>query len=74
MDFRMRLTGSPMKAFPNDLLIVHDHTTDPRIRIGGVKPFLRQLQRLRHITVIVLAKQGAHFGGSLVCLTVEEDS
>ena len=48
----------------DDLLVENDHTAYPWIRVGGVKPSVCQLERPRHITVIVLAEKRTHFDGS----------
>ncbi|VTM86327.1 Uncharacterised protein [Raoultella ornithinolytica] len=53
MNFRMRLAGTIVKTFADNLAVLDDHTADIRIGMGRKAPALRQLKRSRHVHFIM---------------------
>jgi len=49
VDFGMGLAGAHMPAFADDLPVTHDHTTDPRVGVGGVQAVARQFDGACHV-------------------------
>ena len=51
----VRLTGTGMPAFADDLAITHDDAADSWIGMGGVQAFARQPQGARHEELVAFA-------------------
>src|ERR1019366_3502268 len=55
--FGVRAAGALVPAFADHRAVAHDHATDARIGRSRIQPALRELQRLRHVTMIVSGKE-----------------
>src|SRR6185436_2936357 len=51
-DLRVRLSGSRVKSFPDNLTVANDYCADHRIRLRLSPPTTRELERVSHEALV----------------------